>query len=554
MAMIVEQKKEVLGGNSSEQSAASTVKTNTIIIDKTEYETVTAERLKVQELQKAITELKSENAELILQVVALEEKIALLLYKRFVRSSEKYEDDKQASLFNEDEAVKPEPVDETACDSEIPVKEHTRNKPGRKPIPENLPRKIIMNDLRDEEKHCVCGKELINIGEDTAERLVIIPQQVYVERTVTPKYVCPCCGKAKGDEDAPSNIRTAPLPPVLLPGSIASAALLAYIFIAKFCDGLPYYRLEKQFERIGVSISRQDMVNWQVAVFERLTLLFQLMMEQLKSGNVLRMDETTVQVMGEEDRKDTQKSYIWLARGGPPDKTVIILKYRPTRASVNIDEFVEGFAGFLQTDGYEGYDCALKRHRGIIHVGCFAHVRRKFFEAQKAGSQAKSASIGLKYIQKLYAIETELRIKDLCDADFVAQRKAQTKPVLDDFKEWLDKVFIRAKAETLLQKAVNYAHNQWDKLIEYLNDAELTPDNNMSENAIRPFVIGRKNWLFYQSPAGAASACGMYSLIESAKCNGLEPAAYLTFLFEKAPLAVTPANWTALLPWNVTLA
>ena len=257
--------------------------------------------------------------------------------------------------------------------------------------------------------------------------------------------------------------------------------------------------------------------------------------------------------MGEEDRKDTQKSYIWLARGGPPGQTVIIFRYRTTRASEHVDEFVLEFKGYLQTDGYEGYDCALKRHEGIIHVGCFTHARRKFFEALKVSSQAKSASIGIKYIQKLYTIENELREQNLSDGEFVRQRKEQTKPVLDDFKKWLHKLFTTTKAETLLQKAVNYTHNQWDKLTAYLEDAELTPDNNVSENAIRPFVIGRKNWLFYKSPGGAESACALYSLIETAKANNLDPAKYLTFLFEKAPTAISVEDWFALLPWNITL-
>ena len=284
MSEVVQTIKESIGNKSFTSTTSSN---NTIRINKTEYENLTTANSKVQEQQKEIADLR-------FQVLVLEEKIALLTYKRFVHSSEKHGDDRQASLFNEDEVAKTEATDDENADDKTHVKEHDRKKAGRKPLPENLPRKTILNDLDDAEKHCVCGKELVRIGEDTNEKLVVVPMQVYVEQTVTPKYVCPCCGKAKDDEDAPCTIRTAPARPAILPGSIATAQLLAYVFIAKFCDGLPYYRLEKQFERIGVSISRQDMANWQVAVFEKLTILFQLMTDHLKTGKVLRMDETTV--------------------------------------------------------------------------------------------------------------------------------------------------------------------------------------------------------------------------------------------------------------------
>jgi transposase len=508
---------------------------NTITIDKTEY----------NKLESEVKRLKFEN-------LVLQEKVDLLTYKRFVHSSEKLNDN-QKLLFDESEIETIESPESDTDNDKTKVKEHERKKAGRKPIPENLPRKKILNDLNESEKHCSCGCELIKIGEDTNEKLVIEKPRIYVEQTVTPKYVCPCCSKAKGDDDAPS-IRVAPTLPAILPGSIASAKLLSHIFVSKFCDGLPYYRIEKQFERIGVSISRQDMSNWQVAVYSKLYMLCQLLKEHIKTGNVLRMDETTVQVMGEENRADTKKSYIWLARGGPPDKIAVIFKYKDSRASENIGEFIAGYSGFLQTDGYAGYDSALSNRDDIIHVGCFAHARRKFFEAQKVSSQSKSAAIGLKYIRKLYSVETELRDKKLSDAVFVEQRKAQTKSTLDNFKKWLDKLVTNTKAETLLQKAVNYAHNQWDKLIAYLGDAELTPDNNLSENAIRPFVIGRKNWLFYKSTSGAESACSLYSLIETAKINNIDPSEYLTYLFERAPYAVSTADWIALLPWNVNFS
>ena len=270
-----------------------------------------------------------------------------------------------------------------------------------------------------------------------------------------------------------------------------------------------------------------------------------------KSGPVIRMDETTVLVMGEEGRSDIQKSYMWLARGGPPDKTVVLYEYHPTRNSCHPKEFLEGYSGFLQTDGYEGYGAAVRELPGITHVGCFAHARRKFFEASKAAKKPQSAEEGIKYIRKLYEIENNLREKKLEENTFMTERKKQAEPVLSDFKKWLNKRANEMLPSGLLGKAIAYTLKQWDKLIAYLESPHLTPDNNACENAIRPFVLGRKNWLFNKSPAGAESSCGIYSLIETAKQNEIEPLKYLRALFEKTPHAASAEDWEKLLPWNI---
>ena len=336
----------------------------------------------------------------------------------------------------------------------------------------------------------------------------------------------------------------------MIPKSIASASLLSWILIAKFEDHIPYYRQEGQFQRIGVTISRQDMSNWQQQVYQRLAPLFDLMKATVKSGPVIQMDETVVQVMGEEGRKDTQQSRMWLARGGPPGKTVLWYEYHETRGAYHAIEFLSGYSGYLQTDGYEGYDSALKGNNKIIHVGCFAHARRKFFEASKISDKPRSAEEGIKYIRRLYNLEDKLRSENLDDEKFLAQRKVLAAPILADFKAWLLKRKAEVPATRLLGIAINYTLDQWDKLIAYLESPYLTPDNNACENAIRPFVIGRKNWLFCKSPDGAKSSCGMYSLIETARQNDIVPAYYLTTLCEKAPFASSQKDWEKLLPWN----
>jgi transposase len=330
---------------------------------------------------------------------------------------------------------------------------------------------------------------------------------------------------------------------------------LSTILIQKYEDHLPFYRQEKQFQRIGVTISRQDMSGWQQKAYKALTPLFVLLNETIKSGTVMQMDETTVQVIGEEGRSDTQKSYMWLARGGPPGKTVVLYNYRKTHGAYHAKEFLHGYRGFLQTDGYEGYDAALKDLPGVIHVGCFAHARRKFYEAEKISEQGKTAKEGLDYIRKLYLIEKVLRNekeeKKTTDEEFQRKRKEQAVPVLNDFKEWLHDHVDKIPPSLLLGTAISYSLKQWDKLTAYLESPYLTPDNNACENAIRPFVMGRKAWLFCQSVDGAESSCGMYSLIETAKQNGLKPFEYLTVLFRNAPLAQNPDDWAKLLPWNI---
>ena len=315
-----------------------------------------------------------------------------------------------------------------------------------------------------------------------------------------------------------------------------------------------------------VTISRQDMSNWQRQVYDKVRPLFALLKETLRQGPVIQMDETSVQVMGEEGRSGTQQSYMLLARGGPPDKTVVLYQYRQTHGAYHAKEILEGYSGFLQTDGYAAYDCAFNENKKIIQAGCFAHARRKFFEASKVKTRAQTAEEGIKFIKKLYIIESKLRnefAQDNNDNDakksekrenFKNERKKQVLPVFDEFKKWLIKTEAEVPESTLLGKAVSYALNQWDKLVMYIESPYLTPDNNASENAIRPFVIGRKNWLFCQSPDGAESSCGMYTLIQTAKQNGVEPFRYLKALFEKAPFAAASEDWENLLPWNIFIS
>jgi transposase len=514
-----------------------------------ELETNHAQRIKELE-----TNYNQKYQQLYNEHLILKEQYDLLVYKRFARSAEQLlADEKQPLLFAE-ETREAETTEEAKPQEFETIKSFTRKKSGgRKPIDPNLKREPRIIDIPESEKTCACGAKLTKTGEEISEKVVIIPMRIYVDHIVRPKYACRQC-EGTEDEGKPV-VRIAPVEPSMIPKSIASDSALAVIFTQKFETHLPYYRQEKQFEQIGVTISRQDMANWQQQVYARLKPLFILLLAMIKTGSVLRMDETPVQVMGEEGRKDTQTSYMWLALGGPPDKTVVWYEYHPTHAAYNAKAFLEGYSGYLQTDGYDAYDSAVKDMPGIIHVGCLAHVRRHFFEAEKIGGQGKTAGEALEYIRKLYRVERELREeKNNCkqtDEKFLIKRKEQAEPVLNDFKTWLLDHADKVPPSLLLGKAISYSLGQWDKLVRYLESPFLTPDNNACENAIRPFVMGRRSWLFCQSPDGAESSCGMYTLIETAKRNGLVPREYLTALFEKAPLASSPQDWEKLLPWNI---
>jgi transposase len=293
------------------------------------------------------------------------------------------------------------------------------------------------------------------------------------------------------------------------------------------------------------------MSNWQQQIYTHLNPLFELLKMTVKRGSVLQMDETPVQVMGEEGRKDSSKSYMWLARGGPPDKKVAWYEYYPNRAGSSAMKILEGYKGYLQTDGNKTYDSVVKGLGGVIHVGCFAHVRRKFFEAAKVVEKSSLAEEAIQYIKTLYEVEQALRKEGYGQDIFLEKRRTEAGPVLAGFKTWLIKQEKEVLPSSVLGEAVAYALGQWEKLTRYLENPYLTPDNNACENAIRPFVLGRKNWMFNKSPDGAKSSCGMYTLIETAKENNIEPLAYLRSVFEKAPYVSLPEEWENLLPWNI---
>ena len=480
----------------------------------------------------------------------LREQVRHLKSKLFGRKTEKKVvdiDNGQALLFNEAEEL-------TSREEEVEIPTHKRKKRGRKPLPDDLPTVDIIHDLSEEEKVCSCGCEKTRIGEEISNQLEYIPAVMQVLRNIRYKYVCKNCEGVEADESA---VSIASLPPMIIPKSIATPGLLAHILTSKFVDALPFYRQEKQFLRLGVDISRSNMCGWAIKVAEKCKPLLELMNKEIRSGPLINIDETTVQVMKEPGRSNTSKSYMWIYRGGDPDRPLLVYQYHPTRSGDVVSEYLDEYKGYVQTDGYAGYDF-MDIIEGIIHIGCWAHSRRMFVDVVKSGDKRKSvkgkkssAEEAIDFIRRLYAIEKDVKLRGLNYDEIYEERQNKSKTILDEFKEWLQEKSNQTPPKGLLGKAISYTLNQWDRLVGYIKDGRLKPDNNLAENAIRPFVVGRKNWLFSGTPKGAKASAALYSLIESAKANDLEPYGYLRFLFEKLPFAHSEGDYKSLLPNHI---
>jgi transposase len=505
------------------------------------------------DLATELRQLTSENKVLWGKNAVLQEQINLLLHKRFGANTEKYRAE-QADLFNEAEAyaeesgeAESEDVDSAAAEAPVEtvatIEPTTPRKPGRKVLPAELPRVEIVHDLPEEQRCCAEGHALTVIGEEISEQLDIIPAKVQVLRHIRKKYACPCCQ---------AHVKTAPLPPQPIPKSNASPGLLAYVATSKFVDALPLNRQSKQFARIGAELNRATLATWMIRCGALIQPLINVLEDQLLDYPLLQMDETTLQVLKEPERAAENQSYLWVRRGGPPGQPVVLFHYAPSRSQAVADQLLQGFSGTVQTDGYTAY-AAVCAKNGLRHAGCWAHARRYFDEALKATGKgqpkAGKASKALGLIQKLYRIETQ--IKPLPAEEKYRIRQEQAVPLLNEIKAWVDVSLTQVAPTSLIGKALGYVGKQWATLTVYCEDGRLDIDNNAVERAIRPFVIGRNNWIFADTVNGAKASANLYSLIETAKLNGLEPYRYLRHVFTELPRAQTLADIEQLLPWVV---
>jgi transposase len=476
-------------------------------------------------------------------IAGLKEQINLLLANRFGPSAEKVHE-AQLGLFNEAEA-------EAIADVEtVTVPAHERKRGKRKPLPAHLERVEVIHDVDEADKVCPHhGVALEHFGEDTSEQFEVIPATVRVLVHKRLKYRCPCCE---------GHLVRAPMAPQPIPKSIASAGLLAYIVVAKYLDALPLYRQEQQFARLGVELSRATMAAWMIRMGELVQSLINLLHEQLLALSYLHMDETTLQVLKEPGKAPESKSYLWCQVS--TELPIVLFHYDPGRGSSVATRLLDGFEGTLHVDGYSGYSAPV-RNQGLNRLYCMAHARRKFVEAIKAQglnpnklpdkppAKARHALRAVQFFKALYTIER--RIKDKPPDERLAVRQRESIPVLEQFKAWADKLHPKVAPSAKLGQALGYLLNHWPGLVRYCDAGHFDIDNNLAERAIRPFCIGRNNWKFADSQAGAHASAKLYSIVQTAKANGLEPYAYLKHLFTELPKANTLDDIEALLPYRI---
>lgn len=488
-------------------------------------------------------QLQEENAVLKTRVKALEDQVeeleALKAYyeelfklsqkKRFGTSSEqgKYSGvEEQLSLFNDVEAE----YNPCKTEQEITIAEHVRKRARRGENYEDLPEEVIEYTLPVEEQVCPeCGNHLHVMKTEERKEIEIIPAQTRVKKHVTAYYTCRNCQK----NGTSTPIIAAKAPKALIPKCMASPSAMAYLMNQKYCCGLPLYRMEQDFMRMGVCFPRQTMSNWIISGAALLEPLVKQLKEELLSNPVLMADETTVQILHEPGKAAQSKSYMWLYRTSEyTQRPIVLYEYQPGRDGMYAKAFLNGFHGKLIADGYQGYN---QLEPEVTLCGCWSHMKRYFDDAlavhkQKADDLPEIK--GIAYCQALSAIEKEARRRKFDPNERLRLREKKSRPIVEEFFEWVDALQPRTLPQSLLGKALTYAQNQKQKLHEFLLDGRVELDNNRSERSIKPFVMGRKAWLFCDTQNGARSSANLYSIIQTAIENNLKPFPYLVFIFE----------------------
>jgi len=516
-------------------------------------------------------QLKSRNQHLAERNALLEEEVRWLKGQLFGRSSQKGAAEAvspdQKMLFNEAEVLAAiVAADERQASRTTTVAAHER-KPkahtgGREPIPAQLPRIEVAHDLPEHEKWCthesVCWA-MERIGEETSERYHYEPPKLSVERHVTPKYSCPHCH---------GGVHRAPTPPSILPKSNASASLLAHLVTSKFIDGLPLYRVCRQLERLDVILSPGTIGTWVNTLgSEAVIPLINLLNEGLLAQSLIHMDETYLQVLKSEKAPSTDH-YMAVRAAGPPGRRIILFDYLPSRTTEALKSLLIGidgpYRGKLLTDGLEQYDAIAEQFR-LMHFGCLQHCRTYYHKAAKVAELPSGRSLARhaleEYLGPIFHIEHEIEeLRKQCERagvslpaqEILKRRRERSAPLFAAFRRWVDELLPGVPPKSALGKALSYTASQWPKLVLYLEHPEVPAHNNYLENQIRPFAQGRRVWLFAHNPLGARASANLYSLVSTARANGLEPYAYLKRLFEQLPAASTVEALEALLPFKNT--
>jgi len=488
----------------------------------------------------------------------LQEQLNKFKRQLFAASSEVLGEQKDM-FFNEAEALgaQAEPAAEETDDDKIDVPGHKRAKRGRKPLDPALPREVMRHELPEGERVCPHdGAALNEIGVEVSEQLDIVPQQVRVIRHERVKYACPCCD---------GGMRLAARPPQVIPKGLFTESALAWIGTSKYLDGMPLYRLAALLGRFGgTDIARNTLAASMVRVGAATQPVVNLLRDELLDSPLVFGDETELQVLKEPGRKAQAKSYMWaqMTDGSGKDGTgppIRLFAYAPSRSTQTALDLYAGISrgAVLMTDGYEPYDAVAEKH-GLVHLACWAHCRRYFFDAlqacpkDKRGPEQVPAQF-IALIGQLYKVEAEAK-RDEVDVDELARRRQQhSVPVLQSIEALLLANLHAVLPKSLLGQALHYLASQWAKLKRYVEDGRYSIDNNAQENAIRPFCVGRRNWLFADTVAGAHASANLYSLLQTCAVNNIDGYRYLRALFVALPKAKTVDDYAALLPWRIDL-
>ena len=488
-----------------------------------------------KQLEEKASEIKSKDKEindLKNQVAYLQGQILNKNRKIFGKSSEQV-DSNQISIFDEAEKNSNPKIEEPTIEEIVYKRAKPSKNAGKKDNLANLERVVIEHKLSPEEAICSeCNSELEVIGKKTKEVLKYIPAKLYIEEHVTYSYACKACEVASGE----ANIKTTNGYEGILYKSMASNELVAHVLNMKYHHAMPLYRLETYFKMLGANLSRQTLSNWVIGAADAMTPIIKLMKEELLKSPYVQADETTLQVIEDNGKESKSKKYMWLYKTGGIERPIIIYDYQKTRSSSCPRDFLRDFSGYLQTDGYAGYN----RVEDIERLYCLAHIRRKFHEIiidlDEEALKKSRAIIGFNLCEKIYKVEKEIKEQYGDDENFYKKRYEirleKTAPLLNEFEEYVNREIKDALPKSALGKALEYTKKLLPDMKTVLKDGMLDIDNNASERAIKPFVIGRKNWLFSTSSKGANASAMIYSIIETAKANNLIVEKYLTYLFD----------------------
>ena len=501
-------------------------------------------------LEDTILKQKQEIDELKRKLEHMNEVFANAQRARFGQSSEQKNyvlGKDQLSLFNEAEKEQDHKAEEPNPDT-VRVAAHERKKKrSQAEMLNHLPEEEVLLEIPDEQLVCgKCGGKMKPIGKKfLRHEMQIIPKQVKLLAYYAVTYACDNCEKDTGY----AHIASVKPPVPLMKHSLASPSTVAYIMTQKYVDGLPLARQEKIWAREGIWLSRATMANWVIQCSQTwLKPLYKHMKQELLTHSVIHADETVVQVLKEDNKPATSESRMWLYASGERSKTPVrIFEYQPDRSGKRPESFLRGFTGCLVTDGYSGYNQVQK----VTHCGCWAHMKRKWREAMPDGATVKTskAAVGFQYCNKLFALEK--KCADLNDKLRKEYRQNFILPVLEEYFCWVNT--LDPEKGSKLAEAATYARNQKTALCAFVQHGNVPISNNLAENAIRPFAVGRKNWLFCDAVKGAEASAIVYSLVESAKANGIEPFAYLQHVLVQLPYfgkSHSHEELESLMPWT----